>query len=119
MTRAAPSRRAKAETAATGGLGERSHPWSGPGPGQGATRARVSAATDWLERRGVLSGARSHRLSARIDPGLLRAARDKLGEGSDSEVVTAALAVLAGGDDFGAWLVGQAGALPEDFELAF
>ncbi|MBA3812263.1 MAG: hypothetical protein H0X27_11600 [Caulobacteraceae bacterium] len=119
MTRAASSGKDEAGTEAAGGLGERNHPWSGPGSGQGATRARVAAATDWLERRGVLAGARSHRLSARIDPGLLRAAREKLGAGSDSELVTAALAVLAGGDDFGAWLVGQAGALPQDFELAF
>ncbi len=84
-----------------------------------ATRTRIAFAVDWLDRRGALSGKRSHKLSARVDPGLLRAARERLGEGSDSELVNAALAVLAGGDDFGAWLVAQAGRLPEDFEPLF
>ena len=87
--------------------------------GEGLARSRVAFAIDWLERRGVLDGRRSHRLSARVDPGLLKAARARLGQGSDSEVVTAALAVLAGGDDFGPWLVSRAGALPDDFDLEF
>ena len=83
------------------------------------TQARVSFAVRWLEQRGILAGKRSHKLSARVDPGLLRAARDRLGEHSDTEVVNAALAVLAGGDEFGVWLVGRSGRLPEDFELEF
>lgn len=88
-------------------------------PFPSVTRSRVSFAVEWLERNGVLAGKRSHKLSARVDPGLLRAARERLGEGSDSEVVNAALAVLAGGDDFGAWLVSRSGRLPGDFELEF
>jgi hypothetical protein len=87
--------------------------------GVAVTRSRVKFAFGWLERRGVLAGTRSHKLSARVDPGLLGAARARFGEGSDSEVVNAALAVLAGDDDFGAWLVAQPGRLPEDFELEF
>jgi hypothetical protein len=83
------------------------------------TKARVAFAVRWLERQGILAGKRSHKLSARVDPGLLRAARERLGENSDTEVVNAALAVLAGDDEFGAWLVGRAGRLPEDFELEF
>ncbi len=82
-------------------------------------RSRVSFAFGWLKRRGVLSGKRNHKLSARVDPGLLNAARARFGQGSDSEVVNAALAVLAGSDDFGAWLVGRSGSLPQDFELEF
>jgi len=88
-------------------------------PDQSLAASRVAFAVDALRKRGVLAGRRSHKLSARIDPGLIQAARERLGQGSDTEIVTAALAVLAGGDDFGAWLVGQSGRLPEDFELAF
>jgi hypothetical protein len=36
---------------------------------------------------------------------------------SDSELVNAALAVLAAPDDFGPWFAAQAGRLPKDFEL--
>lgn len=82
-------------------------------------RAQVDLAIDRLKRRGVLAGKRSARLSVRVDPGLMEAARTRLGAGSDSEVVTAALALLGGQDDFGAWLVSQADTLPEDFELEF
>jgi hypothetical protein len=52
-------------------------------------------------------------------PDFLNAAWARLGQGSDSKVITAALEVLRGGDDFGPWLVSQAGALPDDFELEF
>jgi hypothetical protein len=90
-----------------------------PASSTSVTQSRVSFAIGWLERRGVLAGKRSHKLSARVDPGLLDAARQRLGQGSDTEVVTAALAVLAGGEDFGAWLVSRAGRLPQDFELEF
>jgi len=83
------------------------------------TRSRVAFAIDALAKRGATRGARSHKLSVRVDPGLIAAARARLGERSDTELVTAALAVLAGGDEFGAWLVSQAGRLPADFELAF
>ena len=82
------------------------------------TAARLRFALADLERAGVLAGARSLKLSARVDPGLVEAARRRTGLGSDSDLINAALAVIAAGDDFGAWLVGQAGRLPEDFELA-
>jgi len=82
-------------------------------------RARVAFAMDRLERRGALSGRRSARLSVRVDPGLIAAARARIGAGSDSEVVTAALALLGIQDDYGAWLVSRADPLPEDFELEF
>jgi hypothetical protein len=48
----------------------------------------------------------------------MEAARRRTGLRSDSDLINAALAVIAVGDDFGAWLVRQAGRLPEDFELA-
>jgi len=65
-----------------------------------------------------LAGVRSHKLSTRVDPGLIDAARRRTGLSRDSDLINAALAVIAVGDDFGLWLVRQAGRLPEDFELA-
>jgi hypothetical protein len=58
-------------------------------------------------------------VSARIDPGLLEAARARLGANSDTDLLTAALALAAGDDDFGAWLVTRGSRLPADFELEF
>ncbi len=82
------------------------------------TNARLRFAFVQLERSGALAGVRSLKLSTRVDPGLVDAARRRTGLSSDSDLVNAALAVIAAGDDFGAWLVQQAGQLPEDFELA-
>ena len=55
--------------------------------------------------------------SARVDPGLIKPARAKTGLGNNSELVNAALAVLAAPDDFGPWFAAQAERLPKDFEL--
>lgn len=81
------------------------------------TTARVEFALSTLAASGKLKGARTERLSARVDPGLIRAARAKTGLDSDSELINAALAVLAAPDDFGPWFAAQAGRLPKDFEL--
>lgn len=86
--------------------------------GDALTNARLQFAVVELERSGALAGARSQKLSTRVDPGLIEAARRRTGLRSDSDLINAALAVIAAGDDFGAWLVTQAGRLPEDFELA-
>jgi hypothetical protein len=81
------------------------------------TSARIDFALSTLAASGKLKGARTARLSARIDPGLMRAARAKTGLNNDSELVNAALAVLAAPDDFGPWFAAQAGRLSKDFEL--
>ena len=93
-------------------------PVAGAVGGDVLTNTRLKYAVVALERSGALAGARSQKLSTRVDPGLLAAARRRTGLRSDSDLVNAALAVVAAGDDFGAWLVTQAGRLPEDFELA-
>jgi hypothetical protein len=82
------------------------------------TRARLKFAIAELQQSGTLSGARSCKLSTRVDPGLIDAARRRTGLRRDSDLINAALAVIAAGDDFGLWLVRQSGRLPEDFELA-
>ena len=47
----------------------------------------------------------------------VEAARRKTGIGNDSDLINAALAVIAAPDDFGPWFAAQAGRLPRDFEL--
>jgi len=79
------------------------------------TAARLAFAAETLAHEGRLAGARTQRVSARVDPGLMAAARERTGIVNDSDLVNAALSVLAAPDDFGAWLVTQAGRLPKDF----
>ncbi len=79
--------------------------------------ARLSFAIESLTRSGKILGARTKRLSARVDPELIAAARAKMGVKNDSDLITAALALIAAPDEFGPWLVTQAGRLPKDFEL--
>ncbi len=81
------------------------------------TSARVEFALSTLAASGKLKGSRTERLSARVDPWLIKAARTKTGLKNDSELVNAALAVLAAPDDFGPWFAAQAGRLPKDFAL--
>jgi hypothetical protein len=86
--------------------------------GDPLTATRLNHAVLELKQAGVLTGARSQKLSTRVDPGLIEAARHRTGLNRDSDLINAALAVIAAGDDYGAWLVRQSGRLPEDFELA-
>jgi hypothetical protein len=79
--------------------------------------AKVRFAYKVLMEGRKLAGARSSRLSARVDPGLVEAARQKTGIGNNSDLINAALAVIAAPDDFGPWFAAQAGRLPPDFAL--
>jgi hypothetical protein len=83
------------------------------------TAARLTHAVAALKASGRLQGVRSKRVSARVDPGVFEAAKAKSGLENDSDVINAALAVIAAPEDFGSWLVSQAGSLPADFELEF
>ena len=69
----------------------------------GVSTPRVQHALGVLGAKGVLGQGASRKVSVRVDPGLL----------------TAALALAAGDDDFGAWLVTRGARLPADFELEF
>ena len=91
---------------------------TGPKPLDPILSARLNFALSILAENGKLKGVRSEQLSARVDPALIQAARVKTGFENDSDLVNAALAVLAMPDDFGPWFVSQAGRLPKDFELA-
>ena len=79
--------------------------------------AFVNAARDSLRARGVGGGRKGRALSARVDPELLEAAAARLGVTSQTEVLNAGLAVLAGADTFGAWLLDQAGTLEADLDV--
>ncbi len=80
---------------------------------------RVQHALAVLRARGVLGHGASKKVSARLDPGLLEAARAQIGVDNDTDLLTAALAIAAGDDGFGAWLVTRSPPLPADFELEF
>jgi hypothetical protein len=81
--------------------------------------ARVQHALTYLSAKGILEQGGSKKVSARLDPGLLEAARAKIGVDNDTDLLTAALAIAAGDDEFGAWLVTRSARLPADFELEF
>jgi hypothetical protein len=78
----------------------------------------VAAALAELRLAGVVSGARSQRISVRVDPGVMRAAGARLGLTNPSDVVNASLAVAAAPDRFKAWWAETPATLPDDFELA-
>ena len=73
-----------------------------------------------LVQAGKVAGARSVKISARVDPGILAAAAVRLGlkETDISEVVNASLTLAASPDPFKAWLKDPGPPLPDDFELA-
>lgn len=79
--------------------------------------AFVEAARHSLRAQGVGGGRKGRAVSARVDPELLAAAGARLGNTSQTEVLNAGLAVLAGADTFGAWLLDQAGALQADLDV--
>ena len=79
--------------------------------------AFVNAARDSLRARGVGGRGKARALSARVDPELLAAAAARFGVTSQTEVLNAGLAVLAGADMFGAWLLDQAGAIEADLNV--
>lgn len=68
---------------------------------------RVRHALSFLKAKGLLGRKASRKVSARLDPDLMEAARAKIGADNDTDLLTAALAIAAGEDDFGAWLVAR------------
>jgi hypothetical protein len=96
--------------------------WRQPSAGAG-TRGEpigrhVAAALAELRLAGAVTGARSQRISVRVDPGVMRAAAARLGLTNPSDVVNASLAVAAAPDRFKAWWAEASATLPDDFELA-
>ena len=66
---------------------------------------------------GVAEDKKSQRIGGRISPKLVALARRKTGIRSDSDLIEAGLLTLATADDFGRWLIAQAGRLDHDLDL--
>ena len=81
------------------------------------TRLRIRRARDALTRAGVLTGAKDTRVTARVQAGLLEAARRRTGIRRETDLVTAGLALLAAQEDFGAWLAERRGTLTDGFDI--
>lgn len=60
---------------------------------------------------------KDRKVSGRISGALLAAVKHRLGVQSDTEAIELSLVNMAIADDYGAWLVAQAGQLDEDFQL--
>jgi hypothetical protein len=65
----------------------------------------------------LVGGKKKHLLSARLDEALVAAAKARTGIKSDTALAEYALATVALGDDYGQWLLSQAGRLDRSFEL--
>ncbi len=85
-----------------------------------ARSASVALSLSKLAAEGKVTGLRSSKISARVDPGVYAAAAARLGVAPEqvSEVINAALAVTAAPDRFKAWWDNPGDPLPDDFELA-
>jgi hypothetical protein len=77
----------------------------------------VARAVALLQQEGALTGARSKKVSTRVDPGVLAAAKKRFGLSTESDVINASLALAAAPDRFKAWLRDNKDRLTDDFEL--
>jgi hypothetical protein len=66
---------------------------------------------------GIMKDKKSKRIGGRISPKLVRLAKQKTGNRSDSDLIEAGLLTMATDDAFGFWLVAQAGRLDGDLDL--
>ena len=78
----------------------------------------VNRAYASLKARGLPIGDTTRSLRVVLDVAILNAAKDRTHIVDNSALINAALAVLAAEDDFGQYLIAQAGRLSSDFELA-
>lgn len=78
----------------------------------------VARAVVFLTHQGVVTGVRSKKISTRVDPGVMDAARKRFGLTNDADVINASLAMAAAPDRFKAWLVENQDTVTDDFELA-
>jgi hypothetical protein len=122
----------RAAPAAVAGGGAKRFPAGPPAPGARAASGKapseklarrhpdVARALAELASANRIAGVRSEKISARVDPGVLGAAAERLGldKRDVSEVVNASLAIAAAPDRFKAWLRNTGDSLPDDFKLA-
>ena len=76
-------------------------------------------ALNTLSQKKVVFGGRAKKVSARVDPGIMQAAKERFGLLNESDVINASLALAAAPDRFKAWLLdAEKPTLSDDFELA-
>lgn len=63
------------------------------------------------------AGGEKKKVSVRVSKELMRRAQKASGIEKEGDLLRAGLAALASPNAFGAWLIANEGALPEDFEL--
>ncbi|ACI50753.1 hypothetical protein Gdia_0969 [Gluconacetobacter diazotrophicus PA1 5] len=78
----------------------------------------VARAVVFLTHQGVVTGVRSKKISTRVDPGVMDAARKRFGLTNDADVINASLAMAAAPDRFKTWLMESQDTVTDDFELA-
>jgi hypothetical protein len=112
--------KAKAPPAASPTPRERAVPAAAAPEKRAARHPDVAGAMARLAAAHRVAGKRSAKISARVDPGVLGAAAERLGlDRQDvSEVVNASLALAAAPDRFNEWLRNTKDTLPDDFEPA-
>ena len=84
------------------------------GAGDEITKAKLRHAEERLK---LPAGRKTKAVSTRQDPALLEMVKTKLGVTTDTEAITGALKIVAGEDNFWAWLSTQSGTLSPDFDL--
>lgn len=82
-----------------------------------ASMAKPAAIRQLAEAQHLVGGKKKHLLSARLDEALVAAAKARTGIASDTALAEYALATVALGDDYGEWLLSQAGKLDPSFDL--
>ena len=104
------------------GMAEAQMPLSPPPvrslPGLPVPDPALDRALAELAAQGAITGARSQKVSARVDPGVLAAAAARLGLAQPSDVINASLALAAAPDRFKAWLRSTTDRLTDHFEPA-
>jgi hypothetical protein len=70
------------------------------------------------EAQHLIGGKEKHILRARLDEELVAAAKARTGIKSDTALAEYALAAIALGDDYGEWLLSQAGPPDPSFDLS-
>ena len=80
---------------------------------------RVRFALEQARAAGLVGGAKDARIAGRVSRRLISEAKKHAGTSSDTDVIEAALALLALEDDFGARFVRLKGSVPRDIDLEF
>lgn len=80
---------------------------------------RLADVLSIAEQQGLLRGGRTMTVRGRMPSALVEQAKRKTGIDSDSKLLEMALASIVVADDYGEWLVSQAGSVSKDLNLEF